>query len=157
MLEEFGAPRWWRDELFSSTYDLGWSAAAASGGGAVGGQIFWLLAGSSSQPDYDTYTVYPGDASTLALVRQQVGRMRQLDAPAVPPTPDAPPPDAPPTPDAPPPSAPPPPPLPSPPFPRVPPFPGVPPIPSVPEAPVPPPTVLDIDIPALVYLQQFKE
>ena len=51
--------------------------------------MLWLLAGSSSMPDYDTYTVYPGDASTLALVTTQVQRMRQLDAAGTPPPPPA--------------------------------------------------------------------
>ena len=90
ILEEFGAPRWWRDELFANTYDL--SYGAAINGEAVGGDVLWLLAGSSSVPDYDTYTVYPGDASTLALVANQVQRMRQLDAAGTPPPPPPPPP-----------------------------------------------------------------
>ena len=90
ILEEFGAPRWWRDELYASTYDL--SYGAAINGEAVGGDMLWLLAGSSSVPDYDTYTVYPGDASTLALVASQVARMRQLDAAGSPPPPPPPPP-----------------------------------------------------------------
>jgi len=82
ILEEFGAPRWWRDELYANTYDLTYGAAI--NGEAVGGDMLWLLAGSSSVPDYDTYTVYPGDTSTLALVTNQVQRMRQLDADCTP-------------------------------------------------------------------------
>ena len=88
ILEEFGAPRWWRDELYANTYDLTYGAAI--NGEAVGGDMLWLLAGSSSVPDYDTYTVYPGDASTLALVTSQAQRMRQLDAAGTPPPPPAP-------------------------------------------------------------------
>jgi hypothetical protein len=53
--------------------------------------MFWLLGGSSSVPDYDTYTVYPGDASTYSLVKDQAARMRSLDTQPVP----APPPPAP--------------------------------------------------------------
>lgn len=96
ILEEFGGPRWSRDELFQSTYDISYSAASI--GGASGGDLFWLLGGSPDVPDYDTYTVYVGrDASTLALVTQQVARMRRLDAPppATPPTPALLPPSAP--------------------------------------------------------------
>ena len=52
ILEEFGAPRWWRDEMYSSTYDITYGTAI--NGGAVGGDMLWLLAGSSSVPDYDT-------------------------------------------------------------------------------------------------------
>jgi hypothetical protein len=52
ILEEFGAPRWWRDEVYTSTYDITYGSAI--NGGAVGGDMLWLLAGSSSVPDYDT-------------------------------------------------------------------------------------------------------
>jgi hypothetical protein len=118
VLEEFGASRWSRDELFASTYDITYSAALT--GGAAGGDMFWLLAGSPSVPDYDTYTVYPDrDASTLALVAKQVARMRLLDAP-----PPASPPPPPPPPPASPAAVPPLPHVPRPPFPCVPPLPA---------------------------------
>ena len=148
VLEEFGAPRWWRDSLFDSTYDISYNAAVA--GGAVGGDLLWLLAGSTSVPDYDSYTVYPGDASTLAKVTNQVARMRQLGAsqsssPPPPPPPPPSPSSAPPAPDA-------------PPYPGVPPYPGMPPMPSLP-APASAPTtapaapLFDGAIPYLVFPQ----
>ncbi len=141
MLEEFGASRWSRDALYASTYDISWSAASA--GGAAGGDLFWLLAGSPNVPDYDSYTVYvERDASTLALVTNQVARMRQLDAATSPPTAPAVPPPLPPPP--------PPPPASQPPFPQQPPYPGMPPTPNMPEAPLSP-TLYGT---ALGYLQQ---
>jgi hypothetical protein len=79
-MEEFGTSRESRDALFTATFDASYSAAAA--GGAVGGDLFWLLAVTPDVPDYDSYTVYPDrDASTVALVTMQVERMRQLDTP----------------------------------------------------------------------------
>ena len=123
ILEEFGAPRWWRDELFASTYDITYGSAL--NGGAVGGDMLWLLAGDSSVPDYDSYTVYPSDASTRALVMNQAARMRRLDDAGTPPPPPPPPPVVAATPA-------------SPlawqasPFPGMPPMPPSPPVPSVP-------------------------
>jgi hypothetical protein len=144
VLEEFGASRWSRDALYASTYDISWSAASA--GGAAGGDLFWLLAGSPKAPDYDTYTVYMGrDASTLALVTNQVARMRQLDAVTLPPAAPAVllPPPPPPPPPLQPPSQP-------PPYPQQPPYPGMPPTPDMPDAPLSP-TLYGT---ALGYLQQ---
>jgi hypothetical protein len=95
-MEEFGTSRFSRDALFTNTYDLSYSAAVA--GGAVGGDLFWLLAVTPNVPDYDSYTVYPErDASTVAIVTAQVARMRQLDTPppASPPPPPPPPPPRP--------------------------------------------------------------
>ena len=54
--------------------------------------LLWLLAGSSSVPEYESYTLYPGDATTRALVARQAERMRRLDAAGTPPPPPPPPP-----------------------------------------------------------------
>ena len=69
ILEEFGAPRWWRDEVYSSTYDITYGSAL--NGGAVGGDMLWLLAGSSSVPDYDTVSAPVADIAALLRVLTQ--------------------------------------------------------------------------------------
>ena len=101
MLEEFA----WdhdmeqRNALYQAVYDLSWGAAQ-DGVKSVGGELFWLLAGEDSVPDYDgcvlritashsvadlqpprRYTVYParGDsAETVSLIRNQAQRMESL-------------------------------------------------------------------------------
>jgi len=124
LLEEFGYKRGEeRDAFFSTVYDI--SYGSAQEGGAAGGDLFWLLAGSPSVSDYDGYTVYAErDWPTTDLVRGQVQRMRNIDRSTALPTP--PPPVAPPspgTPDA----------------PLLPGAPDAPPSPGAPDAPARPP------------------
>ena len=73
LLEEFACDRILenRDSLYALVYGIT-AATAVQPGNAVGGTLFWLLAGTPTVPDYDGYTVYSDrDAGTVALVRQQ--------------------------------------------------------------------------------------
>ena len=65
--------------MFATVYDTVYELASG-GVEAASGALFWLLAGESSTPDYDGYTVYPSDVSTAAIIEDQVQRMAAISA-----------------------------------------------------------------------------
>lgn len=72
VFEEFGAKRYYgsldqRDSMFKTVFDAT-ERAADDDGSAVGGDMFWILAGSRNVPDYDGYTVYMSDSSTVQII-----------------------------------------------------------------------------------------
>jgi mannan endo-1,4-beta-mannosidase len=84
LLEEFGCDRANdldnRNTFFATVYDTSFQLLR-EGYGACAGELFWLLSGSDSAPDYDGYSVRPDDASTIALIQSQAARMKSLVAP----------------------------------------------------------------------------
>ena len=90
LLEEFGCDRANdlanRNTFYSTVYDVSFQMLGA-GYDACGGELFWLLNGSDDEPDYDGYAVKPGDATTLAIIQAQAGRMAALASSTAPPPP----------------------------------------------------------------------
>jgi hypothetical protein len=84
LFEEYGAKRNYgsldqRDAMFRLVFDSAEKAAAdANSASAVGGWLFWILAGSSSVPDYDGYTVYMSDSSTTQLIRVHARALQSI-------------------------------------------------------------------------------
>ena len=82
LFEEYGAKRNYgsldqRDSTFKTVLEMTLKSAADADS-AVGGSTFWLLAGSDKTRDYDGYTVYMRDASTVALIRSHAEAMCAL-------------------------------------------------------------------------------